>query len=415
MRRVVPETLAALAEDAEIANAQAELLPEELRVRDSVYLQTFMSICLDFINQESPDLNKFLDYWEINGAGTSLSVPDNRNAIRVMTIHKSKGLEFRAVVIPFANWKFFDARKAGLIWVKPDKGPFNGLALVPVKVKKDLANTHFAKHYFNELLQYYVDNLNLAYVAFTRAKHSLNIICQIDSKKDKDKSDGFNDIGELLYKFIQNAGDGFDSSAFEYHSITEAESIQNAVSPKEKYSKANREYIQTESRTVTLESWEDRTLIHLESENYFDNEDSSLLRGRVIHSIFENIRVQDDVDKAIRRLVFDGMIGEDEAIRYHDSILEWLSHPTVTHWFDGSYQVKTEAAILFKTEKRPDRVMIKGDEVVVVDYKFGRRMNTAHFRQVEQYMRLIRQMGYKNVEGYLWYAGMGNIRKVELS
>lgn len=399
----------------ELVERLTKLLPEELRIRDSVYLQTFMSICLDFINQESPDLNKFLDYWEMNGAGTSLSVPDNRNAIRVMTIHKSKGLEFRAVIIPFANWKFFEARKAGLIWVSPDKEPFNGLALVPIKVKKDLANTYFAKHYFNELLQYYVDNLNLAYVAFTRAKQSLNIICQIDSSKDKDKSDGYGDIGELLYKFIQNAGDSFDSSLLTFHSISEAELIPESVSKTKKYSKANREYIQTESRTVQLESWEDRTLIHLESENFFDNEDSSLLRGRVIHAIFENIREKNDVDRAIRRLVFEGMIGEEEKALYKDSIAEWLSHPTVTHWFDGSYEVKTEASILFKTEKRPDRIMIKGDKVVVVDYKFGRSMNPAHFRQVEQYMRLIRQMGYKNVEGYLWYAGMGNIRKVELS
>lgn len=407
----------------QLAEELIRLLPDDLCKVHGVYIQSFMSLLLKFIIQESADLNKFLDYWDKSGQRVSLSVPDNQNAIRVMTIHKSKGLEFKTVIIPFANWNINSMKHYNLLWLEPPSEPFNALPLVPVKAQKDLAKSHFAQAYLDEIMHQYVDNLNLAYVALTRARESLNIICQIQPKDNDKPISEYPNISQIMHAFAQGNNaleqfpNCFDDDEMVFHFKKMDLSIRKAEKSQESNEKrsTNREINSITAPPFSFTSGQKSIVNHLESEEYFQHSDETgkINYGKIMHRIFEQIVSAKDVDKVLSEMKFKGQISQEESIKLKKEIEVWLSHPKVASWFDGSYQVKTEAGILAGEIRRPDRVMIINHEVLVVDYKFGETRSFSHHQQVEQYMKLIRQMGYGNVRGCLWYVSQNEIEEVK--
>ncbi len=138
------------------------------------YLNSFQDLVLNFTGKKNNELSSFLEWWESEGRKKSVILPENQDATRVLTIHKSKGLEFRAVIVPFISWNLdHKPMNAPTLWVKPDSEPFNTIGIVPVRYRKDLENTIFAKDYRKERFSSYIDSLNLLYVAFTRARDVL--------------------------------------------------------------------------------------------------------------------------------------------------------------------------------------------------------------------------------------------------
>jgi len=135
------------------------------------YLLAFQDHVLGFAGSKNGDLSSFLEWWKTEGIKKSVVLPENQKAIRVLTIHKSKGLEFRVVILPFLSWNLdHKSLYQPTLWVKPDSPPFNKLGMIPVKYKKDLSETIFADYYKEEKYSSYLDNLNLLYVSMTRAK-----------------------------------------------------------------------------------------------------------------------------------------------------------------------------------------------------------------------------------------------------
>lgn len=401
----------------ELVESLIELLPNQIKKSNSVYLQSFLSLCLDYINRESADLNQFLEHWDKRASGTSLSVADSHNAIRVMTIHKSKGLEFKAVVLPFASWEINSLSHTDLLWLSPKVEPFNAVALVPVAGSSVLAKTHFAEDYLDEVLHQYVDNLNLSYVALTRAKESINIIARVSNLE---KTSEIKEIGDLIYNYAKSAGDGWDAASMSYKvENRKHESPTSGIISKqegEKHFNGKREKLTRESHDFVQIPLGKRALIHLESENYFNSDAGEAInKGNIMHALFERISTASDIEKAMSSLRFEGKIEGSELSYYRELLQELLGHPSVSKWFDGSYQVKTEAAILSTRERRPDRVMINNSEVLVVDYKFGHQKHPNHISQVRQYIQLIKKMGYEKVKGYIWYAGKGDIVEVDVT
>ena len=106
----------------------------------------------------------------MTGSSKSVTLPDNQNAASVFTIHKSKGLEFKIVILPFLSWELdHSGFKQPVLWIRPETQPFNDLGLVPVRYSRALADTYFAEDFYWEKSSSYLDNLNLLYVAMTRA------------------------------------------------------------------------------------------------------------------------------------------------------------------------------------------------------------------------------------------------------
>jgi CRISPR/Cas system-associated exonuclease Cas4 (RecB family) len=153
---------------------------------------------------------------------------------------------------------------------------------------------------------------------------------------------------------------------------------------------------------------------HLESYRSFEDstQHQQLNYGKIMHQLFELIKTEKDIDSALLQLRLQGKITGDEIPELKKGIFERIHHPKAAHWFDSTYRVKNEATILSHEVKRPDRVMINSDEVIVVDYKFGHQRSQQYHNQVLQYMLLIQKIESKKVNGFIWYMEENEIVEV---
>ncbi len=398
----------------DLTDELVRLLPASVREEEGLYLQSLLNSVNAFSNREPADLNLFLDEWDKTGQFDTVMVPESQEAIRVMTIHKSKGLEFRAVVMPYCNWELDSVRLRNLLWCQPSKAPFNELALVPVNYERALVESHFVNEYLEELLHQYIDNLNLIYVAFTRARESLAGFCHKKNSKE------LITVSDLLYSHLSTAHSHAETSVGEWieeeNTFLLGNFLEFNASYEDSTSDTGRHTFATRQLS-TMETYpmEERVEIHLESADFFDDDarEKGVIYGKVMHHIFEMIETRDDLPRALKQLWFKGKIDAREVQTISHDINRWLAHPQVQNWFDGTYKVLAEVAILDKTIRRPDRVMIGSNRVLVVDYKFGKANHHLHESQVREYMIKIKEMGYENVEGYLWYVPFEEVVRVD--
>ena len=375
------------------------------------YLLSFYDHVNDYLQKHSSELTAFVKHWEEKLCFKTIP-SGNIEGIRILSIHKSKGLEFHTVFLPFCDWKLENER-ASYIWCTPPEAPFDELQLLPINYGTNMNESIYQNDYRKEKLQLWVDNLNLLYVAFTRPQCNLVVWC---------KEKGSNTVSELL------------SSALVGTSCQTIESLDNCIyqlgevcPSKTSSSKkvSTNKLVQTpESIPVKLESLD--TPIEFKQSNrsadFIDGEDDMsgkyIRQGQVMHSLFSMIRTPNDVPGAIARLRMEGIIESDKHEQQTLKLVNWaLKHPQVKEWFSGEWSLYNECAILYRENgelqtRRPDRVMMKDGEVIVVDFKFGKPYPEYNI-QVKEYMDLLHGMGYEQVSGYLWYVFYNQLEKIE--
>jgi len=375
------------------------LAPARL-LAEGVFLQAFIDATTAFVQNETADLARFLEWWENEGYKKSVSVPEDQDAIRVMTVHKSKGLEFEHVIMPFVNWELEDKKHSPILWCED---PFHKLDYIPVRASRKMLNSYFSNHYINEVLHQYVDNLNLLYVAFTRARKALYGFSLLPSKLDK-----LDSVGTLLYLVCSQNGQANESSTKWENNVFEMG--QSVIKPAKEIvvdatNNELEEFKTTELPTLNSWSYTERIRIFTESENFMENgAKEQLNRGKVMHHLFELITTPDNVPFALKKLTLEGLIDDAKAQLLQPEILDLLNQERVKEWFKPNLKVMNENPILNKgIHYRPDRVLIDNQKVTVIDYKFGEQHTNQHALQVQNYMKLIGQMGYTQIEGYIWY------------
>ena len=159
---------------------------------------------------------------------------------------------------------------------------------------------------------------------------------------------------------------------------------------------------------------DNRLHLRLHGKGYFFN-DTRRKHGTLMHEVLSRILSRDDIPAAVENYRRAGIINRSEAEELAVRLNELLSTSEVASWYDGSARVLNEVDILFGKglARRPDRVMIKADKAIVVDYKFGEKQDKRYQTQVRKYMRPIRRMGFEKVEGYLWYVELGTLEAVD--
>jgi ATP-dependent exoDNAse (exonuclease V) beta subunit len=386
-------------------------LPPVRLIQEGVFLQAFIDATTSFVQNETADLARFLEWWENEGQNKSVSVPEDQDAIRVMTIHKSKGLEFEHVIMPFITWDLEDKRHSPVLWCED---PFNKLEYIPVRASSKLLNSYFSEYYIEEVLHQYVDNLNLLYVAFTRACKALYGFASFDSKGEKLAT-----VADLLYQIMPVLGAAICDDVKWEDDCFSMGKPQVAVKHKEpKEMKTVAEDGFATSLLPALSSWSyaERVRIFTESENFLDEgTHEQLSKGKIMHHLFELITIVDDIPDALNRLVIEGLIDASTADKLKPEMTALLNQENVAKWFQSHLKVMNENPILNKgIHYRPDRVVIDGERVIVIDYKFGELHSDKYILQVQNYMKLARQMGYKFVEGYVWYLSTNEIVNVPI-
>ncbi|NMC39929.1 MAG: hypothetical protein GYA43_01960, partial [Bacteroidales bacterium] len=380
---------------------------------NSSFLHAFQDAVFEYSVNFSTDIQSFLEWWELYGPDKSLALSDRQDSIKVMTIHKAKGLEFRAVIVPFITWPLGHGRKNPIIWVNPSEEPFNRLSLVPVKYKTDLQNSFFSPDYNAETYNARIDNLNLLYVAFTRAREVLMGFCPDEPEKDSVagwiksvltvKPEKADDKPLLDLPDYFNPG----NNVFLAGDYPEPEAMQH----------------RGEERTFGAGGYHaggDLPGLHikLHGEKWFLKQDekqkSKLNYGRLMHDILSAVITPEDIPGAVRKMVLDGRITEKEGAETVERISLALETAQVKEWFGPDQKILTEKDILTPEGdmKRPDRIILSGNKATVVDYKFG-NIRDEDTRQVARYRRLLTDMGYENAEAFIWYVDGNKVIKVE--
>lgn len=419
----------------------------------SAYICAFNDCVTSFLQNYVADISLFLDRWESEYC--NLTIPaDNIDGIRITSIHKSKGLEFDNVIVPYCDWKLERDWKDTL-WCEAHCEPFNELPLVPLSYVKTLADTTYHDDYVEEHTQNTVDQLNLLYVAFTRAKKNLFII-----GRSRDASFISHLIEDALAKLV-DVLPGVD-----YHAAPKPEKgkgrkkeekpsvdteqtepttfrFGHLALPKkhtaiEKDGAAHAQTDHTEDSVnvytapweplkVDIETYDNLVSVRQSNESELflsdndgdDKQEQYLDRGKIVHYVLSKILTAEDIPPVLKAY-------KDEGLPYNDIITadeiehllrRGLADERVNDWFSPHYRLFNECDIMYADndgnicKRRPDRVLTDGKRFVVVDYKTGAK-RTTYRHQVSLYIDLLHSMGHTDVTGYLWYIDLNEIEEI---
>jgi len=362
------------------------------------YLVAFQNVVLDFYSREKNDLGAFLEWWEDNKSKKSIQISGEVDAVQILTVHKAKGLQFKYVIVPFCAWALdHESFQSPNLWVKTNSEPFVKAGYLPVRYSSSLKSTYFAADYEEERTRSHLDNLNLLYVALTRAEHGLIVMAPHPGVRNIKKS-----VAQLLYSSIEHnyrTSNAWNSVEQELNTGTWS------LSPSLKDS-APSEAISLSTYASNL--WREKLVIRKASKNFFETKETEkqekINYGIHIHTVLSRIAYADEIPDTLEKIILEGLITQDQKQVVHDQIMDLLSNAQVASWFDHSWDVRTEVPILLPsgTENRIDRLLLKEKKALVVDFKTG-TPSKADQKQVRDYVDVLRKMNFVDVEGYLLY------------
>lgn len=405
----------------------------------SSYICTLYDTLNDFLKDHTADIDDFINEWE-NSLSSKTIQSDEIEGIRIMTIHKSKGLEFDNVIIPFCNWEM---EKKGTLWceTKNKPAPYNKLPLLPIDFSRDkLIGTVFEDDYKEEHFQNIVDNLNLLYVAFTRASKNLFVFGLRQGKTTLDNIAkgtppgnrsyaielALRQVSEQLQGSLLSFPDDIGSEIhFEYGTLApETHEKEHAVADNPFLIKPDKHIVSiaTYPQAATFKQ-SNKSIEFVKGEDIDPSDRTRYIKiGNVLHQLFSTIYTTADIPARLNELEQQGIIYNDEitSAQLRTRIEDAITNPQVQEWFSKRWQLYNECTILEYNkdtneveEHRPDRVMTDGKEFVVVDFKFGKEREE-YKKQVQQYMEILIRMGHKKVSGYLWYVVKNNVVEVNI-
>lgn len=391
-------------------------LSKQMTEENTPYLLAFLDSVVDFMSRYGSNIHHFLKWWDKVGPGLSISSPDNIDAIRVITIHKSKGLQFPCVLIPMFDWNF---DQSSIEWIETagfkDKLP-KGVAIPPiVPVKRDNKSTLFDNEFKKIARSNIMDSLNKTYVACTRAQYEL--IIYTENNKE---------LGLQLSQFLETCRNNNNGIAPTPTENCDPDVVYELGKPMLRSdipalnSDDNALPDNVESRIMppySVVSDVDRWKL-TSPDIIIDVRGTTRWVGEMLHKVMERVRTPKNLKKAFGRALHRGMITEEEHDEYLALLSKRLADPRVADWFANDNRLMLERSVTIggNGQKRPDRVVMKPNgEIIIVDYKFGDRSDdndTKHKHQVAGYKRAVCDaLGCRPgcVSGYVWYIHSGDI------
>lgn len=374
----------------------------------SVYIQALQDIVYQFITQKTASLNDFLTWWSSEGVKKTVAAPDGQSAFRIMTVHKAKGLDFDAVIIPFADWEMEKTHgNSEIMWCSTDIAPFDELPIFPITYSSNLKNSIFTFEYFNEKVLQIIDNLNVAYVAFTRAKHELICFAPYREKSKKSESFTFKSLSLLMLECFtqENFQEFFDNENRILEIGHHVEFQQNKIQISED------EKIDNYPINLSLNSLK----INRKSTDFWRNKPAveRINFGKIMHEILQRITFPSDQNDILLQMESEGKISSEEKIKITAEMEKFWHIPQTRQWFDNQNIILREKTILTPEGKlyRPDRIILNAQCATIIDYKFGEKENPRYRTQIQQYMKLLMQMNYA-CEGFICYVNLKKVEKI---
>jgi ATP-dependent exoDNAse (exonuclease V) beta subunit len=354
------------------------------------YLWRFQDVVMNFSQSKSTAVIAFLEYWNEQKNRLSIIPPEGIDAVKIYTIHKSKGLQFPIVIIPYCNWSM-KPKHDTTIWIKNAEYPFNKLNAFPVEMSKKMENSLFVENYQKEIEANYIDNINLLYVAFTRAEEQLYILSNAENNSNTEALP--QNVGKLLYTILpglnlKNANHEINNFSF---------GTTNTFTKREKSTidvlKLN---------TVQYQNYKEKIQLHQEK-----HYNEAQIKGSILHTILSKIDKPNELTKAIATTT------NDDIVYYTTAANKVMDIFINNNWFDEKWTLLNERNILYKNQfLRADRVMLSNDECIIIDYKSGVKDNT-HITQIKSYIEAYALLFNKKTSAFLIYIDNAELLQIQ--
>lgn len=372
----------------------SKVIPIEKR---NAYIQFFLDLILEHDLKKQAGISDFLFYWDNNSHKLSIPSPEGNDAVRIMTIHKSKGLEFPVVIFPFAE-EDYSKSPPQKMWLNAEE-EIVGLpkALVDKSSKVEGYGNEASEIYLQKKQEDLLDNINVLYVALTRAEEQLHIISGMQTRNAKGEYP--NNMATLFIKFLEmNAL--FDEEKLEYQfgnseKLSVTKEIENVT-----------EIVPQLSETLNPKNIK---IAQRESLMWNTNQQKAIEYGNILHEILSFIKTKDDIDLAITKAIENGLIITSQKEDVEKTIQEIINHTDLELFFSKEFEILNEKTIIQKEGNiiKPDRMVVnKNKEIYLLDYKTGSHQ-PKYKQQLENYQNVIEKMGFKVVKKTLIYIGEG--------
>jgi len=373
-----------------------------------IYLQQLLDIALHQTSKNSATLSLFLKWWDEesaneNARGMAISLPGGEDAIKVMTIHKAKGLEYPIVILPLIDSAMAPMANS-ILWAKPLPEAYENWGSLPLPFTKNLLETSFKHAYSDEYFRTALEALNLLYVAFTRAKERLIIFSNNDSKPPK--------TGSLLAQVLDNV-------EFTFKAKFNQEKTRFLLGePREKATTTTLKKLPSKLQKRSSSSLSDKLVVNQKQTKLFlsfkSEKSSQVKEGLALHKAMSIISDYNTIEHVLDQLELEQLVDGKMKVELEKKIKNLFEEiPELKEWFSSDYEVLNERKIISHGEiSIPDRVMINDKKAIIIDYKRQQR-DASHHIQIKKYAKLLLVLGFEKVEMYLIYTTDGIMVEVK--
>ena len=351
-----------------------------LTISSDAYLQFFLDVVLEQQRNDT-DIQSFLDYWDRKKDNLSIVAPESTNAVQIMTIHKSKGLEFPVVIFPCDLDIYQQINpKVWLNKLPESYNPFNEL-LLPFNKDLNFISEKGKEIYEQQRQELELDNLNLLYVALTRPVEQLHIITD---KRISKTGENTNYYSGIFINYLKKTGLWNDNDLIYIFGSNERISKVEALESK---AKMQDHFISS--------PWQDHNIYMLASASklWDTKQEEAIQYGNLIHEMMSKIRTASDISDVLDEYTSQGIIQKKDTSLIKETMTKIVKHPVLEEFFSEDVAVFSEREIVTIDNQIiiPDRLVIKNNNATIIDYKTG-KASSQHHQQVLKYANALKEM-----------------------